>query len=107
MKITITEQAQVKIDVFAQKEAKEDECFRIYVQGGGCSGFEYGFRFDMPSAEDYCIELNDLKVIVDPFSATYMDQAVIDYYEDFRGAGFQVQNPNAKTTCGCGMSFAV
>jgi iron-sulfur cluster insertion protein len=107
MSIQLTEAALQKIKYFAAQEASEKPYFRIYVQGGGCSGFEYGFSFDQKNETDQLTDIEGLQVLIDPFSATYIQDATIDYYEDFRGAGFRVQNPNAKSTCGCGMSFAV
>lgn len=107
IELTLTENAQIKVKSFASSEAKPNEVFRIYVQGGGCSGFEYGFSFDEPKDNDYKITIDGIDLVIDPFSATYMKDAVIDYYEDFRGAGFSVNNPNAKSTCGCGLSFSV
>ncbi|MCB1198306.1 MAG: iron-sulfur cluster insertion protein ErpA [Bdellovibrionota bacterium] len=105
--ITLTDSAKTKVKTFAKSEAQPGEWFRVYVQGGGCSGFEYGFSFDQPTDQDYQMQIDDIQIVIDPFSATYVQDAVIDYFEDFRGAGFSVKNPNAKTTCGCGMSFGV
>lgn len=107
IQLSITEKAIQKIRSFQTEESDATKAFRIYVQGGGCSGFEYGFALDQPGQEDHIQESQGVKVVVDPFSAPYIENAVVDYYEDFRGAGFSVKNPNAKSTCGCGQSFSV
>lgn len=105
--VELTDKAVQKIKAFQAQETNANKAFRIYVQGGGCSGFEYGFSLDLPTADDLVQEDHGVKVVIDPFSATYIEHATVDYYEDFRGAGFQVKNPNAKSTCGCGQSFSV
>ena len=107
MHVELTDKAVKKIKAFHEQEIDATKAFRIYVQGGGCSGFEYGFTLDHPSNDDFVEEKGGVKVVIDPFSATYIENAVVDYYEDFRGAGFSVKNPNAKSTCGCGQSFSV
>lgn len=107
MHIELTEKALTKIKAFQTDEGDPAKAFRIYVQGGGCSGFEYGFALDHPTAEDLVEEKGGVRIAIDPFSATYIENATVDYFEDMRGAGFKVSNPNAKSTCGCGQSFAV
>lgn len=107
IELTFTDKAQKKVKDFAVSEAKPEQVFRIYVQGGGCSGFEYGFSFDHATDNDYRLQFGEIELIIDPFSATYVQNATIDYVEDFRQAGFTVKNPNAKATCGCGLSFSV
>ena len=83
---------------------------RLYVQGGGCSGFEYGFKFDEQKEGDYVIPQGhgeeSIEVLVDPFSLPFLQSSKVDYYEDFAGSGFKVSNPNASGTCGCGHSFS-
>ena len=79
---------------------------RIFIQGGGCSGFQYGFTFDEKRDNDTVIEAGGIQVVVDPQSATYLKDAKVDYVEDFRGAGFSVTNPNSTGGCGCGKSFS-
>lgn len=82
--------------------------FRVYVEGGGCSGFQYGFTFDVEKDGDEKVALPDnLTVLVDPMSINFLDGSVVDYVDDFRGAGFLVKNPNASSTCSCGQSFSV
>ena len=79
----------------------------VYVQGGGCSGFQYGFTFDENQADDdYLIEQEGVKVLVDAASMTYLTGAEIDYKKDLTSAQFVIKNPNATNTCGCGSSFA-
>lgn len=107
IQLAITDKAVQKIKSFQSQDTDAGKAFRIYVQGGGCSGFEYGFSLDHPGQEDHVQEKEGVKVIVDPYSAPYIENATVDYYEDFRGAGFAVKNPNAKSTCGCGQSFSV
>lgn len=105
--VELTSKAIEKIKAFHAAETDASKAFRIYVQGGGCSGFEYGFSLDNPTDQDHVKDAEGIKVVIDPFSAPYIENAVVDYHEDFRGAGFQVKNPNAKSTCGCGQSFSV
>ena len=105
--LQLTDKAIAKIKAFQASETDASKVFRVYVQGGGCSGFEYGFSFDNPGEQDHINEKDGIKVAIDPYTAPYIENAILDYHEDFRGAGFQVKNPNAKSTCGCGQSFAV
>ncbi len=80
---------------------------RVFVQGGGCSGLQYGFEFDEQVQDgDACVENQGVKLIVDPMSVQYLSGAEIDYREGLEGAQFVIRNPNATTTCGCGSSFA-
>jgi iron-sulfur cluster assembly accessory protein len=78
---------------------------RVYVQGGGCSGFQYGMVLDEAAEGDEVFEIEGVKVIVDPMSLRYLEGAEVDYKEDLLGGGFAVKNPNATSTCGCGHSF--
>jgi iron-sulfur cluster insertion protein len=83
-------------------------CLRTFVQGGGCSGFQYGFTFDEEQNEDdFVIERNGVKILVDSMSYQYLVGAEIDYKDDLMGSSFSIKNPNAQTTCGCGSSFSV
>ena len=108
IQVTLTPKAIEKAKTFAQgNQEAEGKHFRIYVQGGGCSGFSYGFNFDETREGDAVIEAGDIKVLIDPGSAQYLNNCVVDYVESFQGAGFSVQNPNAKGSCGCGSSFTV
>ena len=82
--------------------------FRVYVTGGGCSGFQYGFKFDNNEAfDDDVVEFKDFSVLIDSMSYPYLYGSTLDFVEDLSGAKFVIQNPNAKTTCGCGESFTV
>lgn len=81
---------------------------RVYINGGGCSGFQYGFTFDEAQAEDdLAIDRDGVTLLVDPLSLQYLGGAEIDYAESLSGAQFVIRNPNARTTCGCGSSFSV
>jgi iron-sulfur cluster insertion protein len=91
-----------------EEENNADLKLRIYVSGGGCSGFQYGFTFDDNAAEDDTrVEKNGVTLIVDPMSYQYLMGAEIDYQEGLDGSRFVIKNPNATTTCGCGSSFSV
>lgn len=80
---------------------------RVFVQGGGCSGMEYGFTFDEEvNEDDFTFEQNDVKVLVDSMSMQYLTGAVIDFKDDINGSRFVIENPQAQTTCGCGSSFS-
>lgn len=106
--VVITEKAVTKVRAFEQatKEAAGKH-LRIYVQGGGCSGFQYGFTFDEKREGDHVIAAGGLEVVIDPMTLPYIKGATVDYVEDFQGSGFVVQNPNATGSCGCGHSFSV
>lgn len=107
--IEITESARTKIIDLLLEENNPKLKLRTFVQGGGCSGFQYGFTFDEEqNDDDFEFGLNEnYKVVVDAMSMQYMSGAVIDYTEDLMGAGFSIKNPNAQTTCGCGSSFSI
>ena len=102
--ITITESAHSKILDLLAEENNPNLKVRTFVQGGGCSGFSYGFTFDDTTNEDD-FEINN--ILVDAMSMQYLSGAVIDYTEELNGSQFVIQNPNAQTTCGCGSSFSV
>jgi iron-sulfur cluster insertion protein len=104
--LSLTDAAVAKVKYFAGTMAdSQGKPLRIFVQGGGCSGFQYGFTFDDKKEGDTVVETGGIEVVVDPQSATYLKDAKVDYVEDFRGAGFSVTNPNASGGCGCGKSF--
>jgi len=104
--LTLTEAAIEKVKFFAKTMPDSlEKPLRIFIQGGGCSGFQYGFTFDEKKENDNVIETGGVTVVVDPQSATYLKDAKVNYVEDFRGAGFSVENPNATGGCGCGKSF--
>ncbi|MBI2500166.1 MAG: iron-sulfur cluster insertion protein ErpA [Deltaproteobacteria bacterium] len=106
--LDVTESAAKRVKTFAEqnKEAAGKQ-FRVYIQGGGCSGFEYGFKFDDQRDDDLALEFHGIKVLLDPASLNYLKGSTVDWVEDFRGSGFVVRNPNATGTCGCGTSFSV
>ena len=106
--MTVTPAAVAKVRQFAEgNEEFQGKAFRVFVEGGGCSGFRYAFVFDDRGADDQAWNLEGVDVVVDPISLQYLRGATVDYVEDLRGAGFVVQNPNAQTSCGCGSSFSV
>lgn len=103
--LTITEVAAKKIKDLIGEDAGT-QGLRVYVKGGGCSGYSYGMLLEEKvSEEDTVVEMNGVKVIVDPQSMPLISGSVVDYSDSLQGAGFQIKNPAAKTTCGCGSSF--
>ena len=106
--ITITESASKKILEILREESESDKTkIRVYVQGGGCSGMEYGFTFDdSKNDDDFEIPVTGSSVLIDSISAQYLAGAEIDYIDDLNGSQFKIKNPNAQTTCGCGSSFS-
>jgi iron-sulfur cluster insertion protein len=106
--ITLTEQAAVKIKDLLLEEGDPTLNIRCFVQGGGCSGFQYGFDFDNEQNEDdFITEQHGAKLLIDSMSYQYLLGAEIDYKDDLSGSQFVIRNPNAQTTCGCGSSFSV
>ena len=105
--INISESAKTKILDLLAEENNPDLKLRTFVQGGGCSGFQYGFTFDeQQNEDDFEIPWGNSKVLIDAMSMTYLQGAEIDYKEDINGSQFNIKNPNATTTCGCGSSFS-
>jgi iron-sulfur cluster insertion protein len=105
--ITITENAVAKIKDIIAEENNPAIKLRVFVQGGGCSGMQYGFTLDEEQAEDdWDIQSNGVNVLIDSMSGGYLQGAVIDYKEDQYGSSFSINNPSAVTTCGCGSSFS-
>ena len=107
--VALTERAADKIRaLMAQEPAGEAEVLRVAIQGGGCSGFEYALGFDRGATEgDSVLELHGVTVVVDPFSAPYLQGSTVDFLETIQEAGFKIENPNAVAACGCGHSFQV
>jgi len=106
--LTLTDKAIAKIKEFAAKMPEsQGKMFRVFVEGGGCSGFQYGFNFDDERPGDEILTFADVKILIDPSSRPYLLGSSLDFIEDFKGAGFSVKNPNAKASCGCGTSFSV
>lgn len=103
-----TAAAAAKVRELIAEEGNADLALRVYIQGGGCSGFQYGFEFDENRAEDdLAIVTEGVTLLVDPLSLQYLMSAEVDYTESLTGSQFVIRNPNAKTTCGCGSSFSV
>ncbi len=105
--IIFTDSAAAKVGELIAEEGNENLKLRVYVSGGGCSGFQYGFTFDEEVNEDDTSVINQgVTVLIDAMSIQYLTGAVIDYKEDLSGSQFVIRNPNATTTCGCGSSFS-
>lgn len=106
--LKITESAARKIQEVVQEEGNHNLKLRMFVQGGGCSGFQYGFTLDeIQNEDDFNIESHGITVLVDSMSAQYMSGAEVDYIEDIHGSQFTIKNPNVQSTCGCGSSFSM
>jgi len=104
----LAESAVTKLQEIFTEEGNPNNKLRVFVQGGGCSGFQYGFTFDEEQGEDdFEFAAGDVKVLVDSMSMQYLQGAEIAYKEDLMGASFVINNPQATTTCGCGSSFSV
>lgn len=100
--------AVLKVKQLMDEEGNPDLKLRIFVQGGGCSGFQYGFTFDeLAEADDHDLEFDGVHLLIDSMSSQYLQGASVDYVEDISGAQFTIKNPNAQTTCGCGSSFSL
>lgn len=105
--LEFTGAAAAKVRELIREEGNPELKLRVYIQGGGCSGFQYGFEFDEQQGEDdLAIETDGVTLLVDPLSLQYLMGAVVDYTESLHGAQFSIRNPNAKSTCGCGSSFS-
>ena len=105
--LTFTESAANKVKDLLAEEGNPALKLRVFVTGGGCSGFQYGFTFDEDVAEDdTVVEKNGISLLIDPMSYQYLAGAEIDYTESVQSSQFVIRNPNATTTCGCGSSFA-
>jgi iron-sulfur cluster insertion protein len=105
--IVFTDSAAQKVAGLIQEEGNDNLKLRVYISGGGCSGFQYGFTFDEEvNDDDTLVENGGVTVLVDSMSIQYLSGAEIDYKEDVSGAQFVIRNPNATTTCGCGSSFS-
>ncbi len=106
--LIFSDQAAKKVRALTMEEANEDLKLRVFVSGGGCSGFEYGFTFDDEIEDDDIeVENSGVSLVIDSLSFEYLVGSSIDYREDLQGSRFVVINPNATTTCGCGNSFSV
>ena len=106
--ITVTSSAATKITDLLSEDSKPRAGLRVFVQGGGCAGFQYGLMIEEgegDSTTDKVYESNGVKLYVDPISARYLTGAEVDFVDNLTGGGFTIKNPNAKSTCGCGSSF--
>ncbi len=105
--LNFTPAAAAKVGELIREEGNAALKLRVYISGGGCSGFQYGFEFDEEQAEDDTVVQRDgVALLIDPLSLQYLHGAEVDYSESLQGAQFVIRNPNAKTTCGCGSSFS-
>ncbi len=105
--LIFTQAAAIKVRELIDEEGNDDLMLRVFISGGGCSGFQYGFTFDEHITEgDTVVENEGVKLLIDPMSYQYLAGAEIDYTEGLEGAQFVIRNPNATTTCGCGSSFS-
>ncbi len=106
--IVFTSAAARKVQELIMEEANPNLKLRVYISGGGCSGFQYGFSFDEDRADDdFAVDNDGVTLLIDPLSFQYLMGAEVDYSESLQGAQFVIRNPNASTTCGCGSSFSV
>jgi len=106
--LDITENAVEKVRALVEDEGNPDLKLRVFVTGGGCAGFQYGFTFDeLPAEDDTLVENDGACLVVDPLSFQYLEGSTVDYSEGLEGSRFTVTNPAATTTCGCGSSFSV
>mgnify|MGYP003326406794 FL=1 len=106
--LIISDSAIKRLESLIASKDNPDLKFRVYIQGGGCSGFQYGFQFEEAAAiDDLEVRHSSVQVVVDPMSLQYLKGAEIDFIDDLQGSRFVVNNPNAETTCGCGASFGI
>lgn len=106
--VTITEGALRRVGELIAQKGNPNLKLRVFIQGGGCSGFQYGFQLDEQASEDdVAIQCEGVEVLIDPLSLQYLEGAEIDYKDDLQGSRFVVNNPNASATCGCGSSFSI
>ena len=105
--INVSTAAATKIQELLAEEQKANSGLRVFVQGGGCSGFQYGLMIEEQAGPtDQSFEINGVKLFVDPISAPYLKGAEVDFVDSVTGGGFTIKNPNARSTCGCGSSFS-
>ncbi len=106
--LQVTPAAVARVKALVEEEENPALKLRVFVTGGGCSGFQYGFTFDDDAAEDdTVVEIDGVQVLIDTLSIQYLQGSVVDYEEGLQGARFSISNPNARTTCGCGESFSI
>lgn len=106
--INITESARQRVTDILYDEKRQDTYLRVFVQGGGCSGFQYGFMLDYTKNEDdFVVEVEPFEILIDSMSMQYLSGSTLDYREELMGSNFVINNPNAVGHCGCGSSFSV
>lgn len=106
--LVFTDNAAKKVKELIEEEGSPDLKLRVFVSGGGCSGFQYGFTFeDTSNEDDTMVDKDGVTLLIDPMSLQYLTGAEIDYQDSLQGSQFVIRNPNATTTCGCGSSFSV
>lgn len=103
--ITLTPRAAAQVRTMQEDRADATQRLRVLVESGGCSGFQYGMSFDVQKDEDQVLESEGVSFLIDPTSLAYLDGSVIDFDDGLHGKGFEIRNPNAQSTCGCGKSF--
>lgn len=103
--ITLTNRAARQVEVLQKEKAAEGQLLRVFVEGGGCSGMQYGMSFDAQKPDDNVIESEGVRVLLDPSSGVYLSGSVVDFDDGLQGKGFEIKNPNAASSCGCGKSF--
>lgn len=105
---SVSDSAIARIKILLAQKNQDELKLRVYIQGGGCSGFQYGFQFDEDTLpDDIVINQDGIAVLVDPLSMQYLEEAQLEFKDDLLGSRFIVNNPNAATTCGCGSSFSI
>ena len=105
--ITMTEIAISKVKALSEQEENKGKALRFFVEGGGCSGFQYSLKFDDVQETDTKLEFDGVSIVIDAESVDYLKGTAIDWTESLQGEGFKISNPNAKSSCGCGSSFEV
>ena len=103
--VSLSDQAAIKIKSLQEEVSDEGKLLRIFVEPGGCSGLEYGMSFDLRKDEDQLLESGGVSFLMDPTSLSYLNGSVVDFDDGLNGKGFEIRNPNAENTCGCGKSF--
>jgi len=103
--ITLTDNAAKHIGTLQKEQDAAGKPLRVYVEAGGCSGMEYGMAFDEKKDGDEVVSQDGVSVVIDPMSANFLKDSVIDYVDSLQGSGFKIQNPNVHSSCGCGKSF--
>ncbi len=104
--ITLTESAAARVKAMREELDDDSRVLRVFVETGGCSGFEYGMSFDEPKPDDTVVESEGVKLVIDPASAVYLNGCSVEFDDGLHGKGFEIINPNATNTCGCGKSFS-